>query len=57
MALSAALVASGCGATSGVFAHGDGVPAQFRNYTSNGGFVERGEPTRQERIVNGRESR
>jgi hypothetical protein len=37
----------------GVFAHGDGLPAQFRNYTSNGRFVESGEPSRQERITNG----
>jgi hypothetical protein len=39
----------------GVFAHGDGLPAQFRNYTSNGTFVESGEPVRQERVINGRE--
>jgi hypothetical protein len=36
-----------------VFAHGDGLPIQFRNYTSNGRFVESGEPIRQEYIVNG----
>ena len=38
-----------------VFAHGDGLPAQFRNYRSNGRFVESGEPDRQERVINGRE--
>ena len=36
-----------------VFAHGDGLPIQFRNYTSNGRFVESGEPVRQEYIANG----
>jgi murein DD-endopeptidase MepM/ murein hydrolase activator NlpD len=36
------------------YAHGDGLPAHFRNYTSNGRFVESGEPIREERIVNGR---
>jgi murein DD-endopeptidase MepM/ murein hydrolase activator NlpD len=38
-----------------VFAKGDGLPAQFRNYTSSGRFVESGEPGREEVIVNGRE--
>ena len=38
-----------------VFAHGNGLPAQFRNYTSNGSFVESGEPSRQERVINGPE--
>ena len=38
-----------------VFAQGDGLPAQFRNYTSSGRFVDSGEPGREERVVNGRE--
>ena len=33
-----------------VLAHGDGLPAQFRSYTSNGRFVESGEPVSGERI-------
>jgi len=38
-----------------VLANGDGLPAQFRSYTSNGHFVESGEPGRQDRVINGRE--
>jgi hypothetical protein len=39
----------------GVFAHGDGLPAQFRSYMSNGRFVESGEPERQEHVIHGPE--
>ena len=38
-----------------VFLQGDGLPAQFRNYTSGGRLVDTGEPSRGEHVVNGRE--